>query len=485
MGEIKKQSISNTLYSYIGALLGFLIIYFQPRFVSSSDIGLLRLLYSFGWMLAIVMPLGMNSVSMRYFPAIRDAKTKHHGFFGLLLLAGLTGAVLISFIVYLFKNQVVEYYSKSPVLGEFLTQALILASIYGLINLLTIYSSSLFKSTYPVFLNDVFTRVGNIVVILLFSFEFIDTGGLVVSYISIFLIQLILLIAYLFSHKAISIRIDWPFFESLPLRKILTFAGIMMLTSFASLGIKYIDQLMIGHYLNASKVGIYATSIMICAIMEIPFNSLDRISTPKISEAWHQNNKSEVEKIYEMSSRYMFFIGAIFFLLLFSGIDLIYLYLPTEYQEGRMAFIFASLSSLINLMTGVNSGVIMYSNKYYAGSVFLFILIVVACISNTFLIELYGITGAAISTLIAIGVFNILKYFYILKTFRMQPFTVQTIRMFLLLVSIFILVLLLPNNNPWLKAIIGSSITIGGFLLLNRYYSIIPEINKLYKKIIR
>jgi len=482
MGEIKRQSISNTVFSYIGAGLGFLIIYFQPRFITASDIGLLRLLYSFGWMLAIVMPLGMNSVTMRYFPSIRDKETKHHGFFGLLFLMGLIGAGLISLIVLLFRKEVTAYYSNSPELGTFLPQALILASVYGFINILTVYSSSLFKSTFPVFLNDVFTRVGNIVIILLYAFEFIDTIGLVYAYISIFLIQLTLLSCYLLIHQAVSFRIDVNFFRTLPIKQILAFSSIMMLTSFASLGIKYIDQLMIGHYLNTSKIGIYATCVMICTILEIPFNSLDRISTPKIAEAWHQNNHQEVSKIYMMSCKYMFFLGSVVFLILFSGLDLIFLYLPSEYNEGRSAFVFAALSSLLNLMTGVNSGVIMYSKKYYVGSVLLLILIFVAYFANTILIPKFGITGAAISTLIAIGVFNILKYLYILKVFNFQPFNKDTLRIAITLVMAFVLTSILPEDNPILKAILGSAITLFSFLVLNIQFQIIPEANKIIAK---
>lgn len=485
MGEIKKQSISNTFFSYIGALLGFLIIYFQPRFISSTDIGLIRLLYSFGWMLAIIMPLGMNSVTMRYFPRIRDIDSKHHGFFGLIILFGIVGSIIVAGIALIFKSHIVEYYSNSPELSNYLPEALCLASIYGFINLLTIYSSSLFKSTFPVFLNDVFTRLGNILIILLYASSLINTDELVLYYISIFVLQLIFLGIYLLLHRAVSFKIDWRFYKSLPLRSILTFSGVMMLTSFASLGIKYIDQLMIGHYLNSSMVGVYATSVMICAIMEIPFNSLDRISTPKISEAWHQNNEFEVSKIYEMSSRYMYFLGAIMFLLLASGLDLIYSYLPSEYLKGKNAFLFAAVSSLLNLLTGVNSGVIMYSKKYYVGSFFLLILIVVAWVSNSILIEKYGITGAAISTLLAIGVFNVLKYIYILKVFKMQPFTIHTIRITLILLAILTVIITLPSNQPWIKAIIGSLITLVAFFIANRQYGIIPEINALYKKIIR
>src|SRR5690606_7960870 len=125
------------------------------------------------------------------------------------------------------------------------------------------------------------------------------------------------------------------------------------------------------------------------------------------------------------SSRYMFFVGGVLFCFLWASIDLIFMFLPQEYHAGKAAFYVVSFSSLFNLLTGVNSSVIMMSHKYFAASVFLLVLIVVSFIANNILIEPFGITGAAIATLIAIGTFNFLKYVYILIRFKMQPLSKQ------------------------------------------------------------
>ena len=178
------------------------------------------------------------------------------------------------------------------------------------------------------------------------------------------------------------------------------------------MGIKFIDQLMIGHFLNENLVGVYATCVMMCAAMEIPFNSLERIAQPKISYSWNIGDKKEVEKIYEMSSRYMFFIGSIIFCVLWASLDFIFMFLPAEYQQGKTALYIVSLSSLINLLTGVNTSVLVMSHKYFVVSALLILMMGITFVANNFLITPLGINGAALATLIGIGSFNLLKYFY-------------------------------------------------------------------------
>jgi O-antigen/teichoic acid export membrane protein len=484
MGEIKKQSINNTFLSYIGAALGFLIIYIQPHLISSSDIGLLRLLYSFSWMAAIIMPLGMGSITTRFFPKIKNEETTHHGFFTLILLISSCGAFIIGCLLYINKSFFENYYQKSPEFPDYFNQVIVFAYILSLISVYSLYSSSLLKTTFTVFLTDIFTRVGQLLIVSIYHYRLIDKQTFVLSYMGIFLVQLILLIIYLVRNQSVSFKIDWKFYRSLPLREIVLFGLLMMLTAFASLGIKFIDQLLIGHFLSEKMVGVYATCVMMCAVMEIPFNSLERIAGPKIAFAWNAGNAAEVSKIYEMSSRYMFFVGGFLFCLLWGSIDLIFLFLPEEYQAGRMAFFIVSFSSLFNLLTGVNSSVIMFSHKYFAASFFLFVLIAVSFVANNQLIALYGISGAAMATLIAIGSFNFLKYVYILLRFKMQPFTKHTLYILICIVICICPILLLPDYfNPFLKAAIGWGLTVIVFSWMNVKFDIIDEVNKLFKRL--
>ncbi len=483
MGEIKKQSISNFFYSYLGAALGFLTIYIQPNLISSSDIGLLRLLYSFSWLAAVAMPFGMASVTSRFFPRIKNESNCNHGFFAMLLLVTSLGALIIAGILYINKSFFISYYQKSPEFPKYFNEAIVFAYVLSLISVYTVYSASLLKTTFTVFLTDVFVRLGQLILVIIYHYQLISKHVLVLGFIGVFLLQLILLIGYLKKIKAISFKIDWSFYKTLPLKEIFYFGILMMFTAFASLSIKFIDQLMIGHFLNENLVGIYATCIMMCAIMEIPFNSLERIAQPKIAHAWNINDISEVEKIYQMSSRYMFFIGAVLFCILWASLDFIFTFLPLEYQVGKMAFYLVSISSLFNLLTGVNTSVIIMSHKYFATSFLLFVLIVVSLVCNYWFIQDYGITGAAVAMLIAISVFNILKYVYILVRFKMQPFSVHTGYVLFCACTSIIVILLIPNTiHSFYKTIIGCGFTIILFSIMNIKFNTIDEINKLFRR---
>jgi O-antigen/teichoic acid export membrane protein len=483
MGEIKKQSINNSVLSYIGAALGMLSIYIQPQLISASDIGLLRLLFSFSWMAAVVMPFGVGSITLRYFPKIKNDENGHHGFFSLLLLLATAGALIVAMLLLYNADFFTTYYQNSAEFPKYFNEAIIFAYVLSLLSVYSIYSASQFKTSFTVFLTDIFSRVGALLVVVLYHYNLLTKQGLVWSYILVFFIQLILLFLYLWRAGAISFKINFKFYKTLPLKEIGVFGLLMMMTAFASLGIKFIDQLMIGHFMNAEMVGIYATCVMMSVVMEIPFNSLERIASPKISYAWSISDKAEVAKIYEMSSRYMFFAGAVLFCLLWSSIDLILQFLPPKYSVGRISFYIVSFSSLVNLLTGVNSSVILYSHKYFVASLFLFVLIAVGFLANYLLIPLYGLNGAALATLIAIGTFNLLKYLYILIRFKMQPFSKHSFAILVTGLLALLPVLLLPADvHPFLKALIGGFSTLVFFSLLNIKMEVIHEVNKVFKR---
>lgn len=484
MGEIKKQSINNTLISYFGAALGMLTIYLYPQLISAADIGLLRLLYSFSWMAAVLMPLGVGSITLRYFPKIRNDENGHHGFFALLFLLSSIGAVLLSLVFLANDKLFISFFKNSADFGLYFKEAIVLAYLLSLIAVFTIYSTSLFRTTFTVFLTDVFIRIGQLIVVVLYSYNIINQHQMVVLYLLVFLLQLLMLLFYLWRSGSVSFKINFSFYKQLPIKEIVLFGLLMTVTAFASMGIKFIDQLMIGHFIDANMVGVYATCVMMTVVMEIPFNSLERIASPKISYAWSINDVAEVEKIYEMSSRYMYFAGAVLFSLLWAGIDFIIGLLPPEYAQGKIAFYFVTVSSLINLLTGVNSSVILYSHKYFAASILLFVLIIVGALANYVLIPLYGITGAGIATLVAIGTYNLLKYVYIIYRFRMQPFTKHTLYISLVLLLSLLPTLLLPDSiHPLIRAIISGLITLLLFSWLNIKVKAIEEINKLFRRI--
>ena len=77
MGIIQRQSITGFIYTITGVLLGFLTTgLLMPRIFPPEEIGLLRVLISYGTVLSTFSILGFSLVSVKMFPYFRDEKSK-------------------------------------------------------------------------------------------------------------------------------------------------------------------------------------------------------------------------------------------------------------------------------------------------------------------------------------------------------------------------------------------------------------------------
>jgi O-antigen/teichoic acid export membrane protein len=139
-----------------------------------------------------------------------------------------------------------------------------------------------------------------------------------------------------------------------------------------------------------------------------------------------------------------------------------------------------AFSSLINSITGLNGSVLTTSHKYFVGAFLLVILLVSAVLLNWVLIPIYGLNGAALATCLAVIFFNLLKYFYILYRYKMQPFDLKIFVIITFgLVVTFITTLIPSMTNIWLDLIIRGLLMVVPYCLFLLYLQPVKEIVKL------
>jgi O-antigen/teichoic acid export membrane protein len=464
LGIIAKQGILNSVFSYFGVLLGFVsIVYIQPNFLKTSEIGLTRILVSFSFMAAIFIPLGIGSVTTRFFPQIRNAENKHHGHFFMIFLFCLIGSAILSLFFIIFKTNIIAYYQdKSPLFNEFYYLVFVFPFILALIMVYNIYSASLYKTVFTVFLNEVLIRVLQIAIVFIYYFGYFNLHQFMMAFVSVYLIQLLLLIIYIYKLDKFSFNINWSFYRTFFSNKVVLFSFLMVFTAFASIGIKMVDQVIMGHYLSLSSIGIYATSIFMVSIMEVPINSLERISNTIVANSWATNDIVNIKKIYYDSVRVLMLVGGYLMSGLICCSNSIFQLLPQEFEIGKNCMIVMAICSFFNLSTGINSTIIATSHKYFVISLFLFVLITTSVITNSLLIPKYGIIGSAYSTFISIGTYNLLKVIYLWYRLKMLPYNKTSLIILMTIIVSFTLIYFIPDNeNPYLNILIkGFLITI-------------------------
>jgi len=483
LGEIKKQGLTNTIISYFGIILGFInLIIVQPFFLTTEELGLTRILYSFSVVIATFLPLGITNITIRYFPRFRDPDKKHYGYFGLMMLFPLIGFMIISIMLLVFKDRIIaQYIEQSPLFTEYFFFIIPLTLFVGLTAVLNIYCFSLFRTSFPTLLTDIIIRLLTIILVIVYSLNIFPLNTFIIMFVGIYGIHVIVLLIYVYIIDRPGWEIDKDFLKKQNPPQLIIYGLTLTVAALSSLGIRYIDSMFIGSYLSLSMVAVYSVAAIIPTIIESPLLALEKISNPKIADAWNRSSLGEIRKIYYDSSKYLFLLGG----LIFTGInisinDLLEL-LPEDYISGLNVVYILSISTLFNMATGANNGIIFNSGHYRYGVFMLIVLIFLAVLLNIILIPLYGIAGAAIATGIANFTFNFLKFLFIKIKFKMQPFNTTSLKITgLILICIFI-GLVMPVTGRNIPDIIIRSITVTVIYLVSTHY--LKLVKELYDDI--
>ena len=481
LGIIQKQGIQNTIITYLGIIIGFVnLIIVQPFFLSKEEVGLVRLLFSFSSLVAVIVPLGITNITLRYFPLFRNKEKGHYGFLGIIMLFPLIGGLLIYILLTIFKEAIIgQYEVNSKLFTDYFAYVLPFSVILGFISVLNTYCFSLFKTTVPSFLNDIVNRVLTIIVISFYFLKWITLDTFILIFVLIYAFQLALLFFYLLRIDNPSVKVDREFLKEQKVIAMLRYGFLLSFASIASLGLKFLDSIMIGNYMPLGFVGIYSIAAFIPTVIEAPLNSLDRIAYTKISHALSNNNQSEIREIYFKSSKYLFLLGGALFLLINVNIADLLSFLPEDYNQGINVVLIISIGTLINMAGGANSSII-YSSKYYRlGGFMLILLAALAFGLNILLIPVWGIDGAAMATAISVTVFALSRYLIIYKGFKLQPYDNKMFRILLLIIFGMLLNFILPSTQSAILNIAYRTIIILGVYLFGTYYwKIVPEFHK-------
>jgi O-antigen/teichoic acid export membrane protein len=175
-------------------------------------------------------------------------------------------------------------------------------------------------------------------------------------------------------------------------------------------------------------------------------------------------------------------VGLAIWGLLFLNMDNAIHYLGKEYAPMKSIFVIMGFAKLIDLGTGANSQILLLS-KYWRLDFFTNMTYVLISLPlNYILIHKYGIYGPAWANLTAMTAFNTIRFLYIWKLFRIQPFTVYTLFAIGLAVICIVLVNLMPViSNIYIDVMIRSAIFAGIFAGSILLFNVSPDITGLYQ----
>ncbi|MCS6905368.1 MAG: oligosaccharide flippase family protein [Bacteroidia bacterium] len=486
MGIIKKQFLANSIFTYLGLFIGFVnYIVILPRYFSTEQIGLLRLLISIAAIYAQIAQWGVPSAIIRYFPIYKTQDKRHNGILSLMLLLGLIGCLLVTLCYILGYGPIKEYFAqKSSLFSKYYWLVIPMGISAALFNNFEAISAAFYRSVEANFLREVFLRltlsflagfyIGHWI-----TFEGV-VGGVVISYVLAFLI-----IAWILLQQRKFIWIaSFSGLSSGEINDILKFSAYCMLSGGVVLATFNIDSIMIGSMVGLSSLGVFSVYSNLAVIIAIPSRAFTKIAYPVLAEAWSRNDLPKLDKLYYKSSIIQTILSVgIFLALCLCNQSVFALLKKVEYYENWMIFIFLGLSNMINAAFGVNHYLINSSPKYQYDSYFNLLLLILTVITNLIFIRLYGAIGAAFATFLSMLILNILKWGFIKIAFGLQPFSRNHIYVFLIALVSFLCAFFIPSfSNPYLDSIIRTLIFSILYLLGVTYFKVDVDINLFLEK---
>jgi O-antigen/teichoic acid export membrane protein len=450
MGVIVRKSAKNLFITYIGLAIGYintLILY--PYILTETEIGLIRILISVSFLFATFASLGSFSMPGKFFFYFQDDSNQHSGFLFFLIIWSLVGFSLFSIVFLLFKDIIVNIYIKtSPLLIQYYYYFIPFVFIALFIGIFKSYIIIQKRPVVPTFINEVFFRLFIVIGLIIFLMKLFNLNALISFIIISYGLGLIILILYTKSIKSLFLKPNFSIFKSKYFKELLTFSGFMLFGSAGSLLISNIDGLMLSAYKGLAQTGIYTIAFFIATVIEIPKRSLVQSVIPFVSESNKNEDFKHLDLLYKKSSINQLIIGSLIFIGIWSNINNLFNLMPhgNIYSAGKWVVFYIGLSKLFDLATGVNAEIIGTSKYYKYNLVFMMMLGILAIITNVIFIPKYGMTGAAFASALSIFLFNVIVFSFLLIKMRIQPFTLNTIKVLVICGLTYFLNYIIPQQ---------------------------------------
>ena len=514
MGIIAKQSIQGTIVTYLGVAVGFVTTFFVlTRFLTAEEIGLARVLIDAATLFIGLAQLGTSSSIIRFYPhfkssGVQEVKSSgvtseqaqsasehlnstkgasEHGFFFWTLIVPLIGFALFTAIYCACYTPLSQWFGeKSPLFVEYYYMVLPMAFFMLYQTVFETNANVRMHIVVPRAVRELITRIGLLVVYLLYAFRVVGIDGFVVALCSVYAVAMLCNMGYLFSLGEVSLRPDWAFLrENRSLvRQYILYTGFLLVSAVASVLAPTLSSFFITAEMGLSYTGIFAIATYIAVMVSIPYRSMAAIAAPQLATAIKENNQHETAHLMQQVSSTLLLVGGIILCVIWLNIDLIFHVLPNgeTYASARQVVLILATSQLFIAVCTFTSSALNYSRFYAFSLLFSFILTASSIGLNNLLIPHFGMDGAAVSNLIAYALYFLLITLTVRLTLHAPTFTRQHAKILLLIVVILNLNFLwqtyLPIHNIWLSSIIRSLVLIGGGCAVAWYKNLSPEINQ-------
>lgn len=478
MGIVFKQTSWNIVTITVAILIGGInTLYFYPEFLREQYYGLVVFLLATSNLLQPLMSFGAQHTIIKFFSSFKNSKEKDE-FLSSIIFLPLFFILPVCFLVVQFHDLIAEFLSvKNPIIKSYVWVIFLVSFATSYFEVFYAWSRVQFKSIFGNILKEIYPRIAVFILLFLVSIDILTKENFVWWLTGLYYIRLIIMIIYslfLYTPK-FSVKIPNNF------KEILSYSIYILLAGSAASFLIDIDKYMIPQKQAISQTAYYAVAVFIATVVEIPGRAMFQIINPLVAKALNEENFVELKNLYKQSSENLLIVCGLFFLLINLNIDSFYMLLNNqEYSDASLVVLIISSAKLIQMSFGCGPAILATSKFYKITLPFSIAMAVSVYFLNDYLIDLYGINGAAISTFIVLLIFTVLKIIYIRYKVKLQPFNFNSIKIFtsILLIYFFNSYINL-ELSPLIEIIIRSVIILMTYFIIIYFFGLSKKMKDL------
>lgn len=435
MSNIRRQSIISSFIVYFGFALGFFNTWLFAREggFSQTQYGLTGVFIAIANIIFAFANLGMHAYIYKFFPYYNDnLPPKKNDMISFALAVSSFGFFLILLSGLIFKDIVIRKYgTNSPELIKHYYWIFPFGFGLTIYSLLEAFAWQLKKSVFTNFLREVQFRLFTTILIVLTLIGAIKNFDL---FIKLFAFTYIAIAGILLTYLLVAREIHFTFSLSRVTKKF--YKKIIAMAAFVWGGglvfsiANVFDTILIAAVLEngLAFAAVYTLAQNMASLIQAPQRAIISSSIGPLSQAWKNKDYSRLNTIYQRSSinQLLFSVG-MFVLIWINFTDGVFTFnLQENYLSARYVFLFIGLMRIIDMGTGVNSQIIATSTywkfEFFTGIILLSLTLPL----NYILTKALGVPGTAISNLVALTIYNGIRYTFLLRKFNMQPFSIKS-----------------------------------------------------------
>ena len=484
MGIVIKQTSRNIFTISIALVIGAVnTLYFYPEFLKDEYYGLVVFLLATSNLLQPLMSLGAQHTIIKFYSSFNDKKSKDN-FLSSIIFIPLIIILPVSFLVVQMHDTIGSFLSmQNPIIESYVWVIFLVSFATSYFEVFYAWSRVQLKSVFGNALKEIYPRVSVFILLVLVSLDIIEKENFVWLLTGLYFLRLLIMIIY-------SLSLYKPKFSFiLPenFKEIVSYSIYILLAGSAASLLIDIDKYMIPQKEAISQTAYYAVAVFIATVVEIPGRAMFQILNPMVAKAINTNDNKNLNELYQKSSTNLLIICGFFFLLINLNIVSFYELMNNQfYADAIWVVLIISIAKLIQMSFGCGPAILATSSFYKITLPFSISMAISVYFLNDYLIDLYGINGAAISTLIVLLLFTILKVLYINFKLKIQPYNLNTIKIIVLIsVLYFTLNSLKLNLYPLFNIIVKSVLISASYISLVYFLKLSKTINSNLNSLIK